>query len=205
MAWPPGTGSEDGTEEWVAPPDEDGACDWPPSCLDFCEEPLRPDALFELPAMYLNDALPYALDESVTPLASLLCAAAGPSEDSGVGSKVAVLRARLAAPGCCGLVLKPTLLGGAEVSRRLASEAESLGVPVVLTSAFESGVAHAHIALLASVTGGPSTAHGLSTYERLQQDALSPPFAAAVTGGDLIDVAAAQAALDATADALAKG
>ena len=88
------------------------------------------------------------------------------------------------------------------MTARLAAEAERAGVCAVLTSAFESGVAHAHFACLASVIGGPSVAHGLSTYERLAGDVLDPPFAQAVVGcGDLVDVARAQAALDATADA----
>ena len=88
------------------------------------------------------------------------------------------------------------------MSAALAAEASHAGRPTVLTSAFESGVTHAHVAILAAVLGGPSLAHGLSTYERLASDVLDPPFADAVVGGDLIDVARAQAALDATADAL---
>ena len=55
--------------------------------------------------------------------------------------------------------------------------------------------------MLASVLGGPSIAHGLSTYERLQGDTLSPTFAEAVDG-DLVDVPRLQAALDATAQGL---
>ena len=100
-------------------------------------------------------------------------------------------------------MLKPTLLGGPEVTTALAAEAYACNVPVVLTSAFESGVTHAHVAILASVVGGASVAHGLSTYERLASDVLTPPFANAVVGGDLVDVGMAQAALDTTADALA--
>ena len=53
--------------------DEDGGSDdepmWPPACLQFCEEPLKAECLFELPAMHLTDSLPYALDESVTAVA----------------------------------------------------------------------------------------------------------------------------------------
>jgi hypothetical protein len=43
---------------------------------------------------------------------------------------------------------------------------------------------------------------GLSTYQRLASDVLSPPFAEAVCA-DLVDVERAQRALDATADARA--
>ena len=87
------------------------------------------------------------------------------------------------------------------MSIALAVEAAARGTRLVLTSAFESGVAHAHIAILASVLGGPSVAHGLSTFERLASDVLEPAFADAVRA-DLVDVAKISGALDATADAL---
>ena len=89
-----------------------------------------------------------------------------------------------------------------QVSALLAAEAGRANVEVIFTSAFESGVAHAHIALCAAALGGPSVAHGLSTYERLVEDALTPPFRELVVGGDLVDVHRCAAALDATADAL---
>ena len=112
------------------------------------------------------------------------------------------LRARLRAAGCAGLVVKPTLVGGVEASAALAAEAAAHGVDVIFTSAFESGVAHAHIALAAAALSGPSVAHGLSTYERLAVDVSTPPFRDTVTG-DLVALVRAQAALDATADSLA--
>ena len=90
------------------------------------------------------------------------------------------------------------------MSARLAAAAHAAGTSVVLTSAFESGVAHAHVAMLAATLGGPSVAHGLSTYERLAADGCAPPFAAHVTA-DLIDVAGAAAALDEAAAELAAG
>ncbi len=89
------------------------------------------------------------------------------------------------------------------MSAALAAEARAAGKGAMLTSAFESGVAHAHLAVLAAAACGPSVAHGLSTYDRLRADVLEPPFAEAVVGGDLVDVARAQDALDATADRLA--
>jgi len=76
-------------------------------------------------------------------------------------------------------------------------------VPVVLTSAFESGVSHSFVAVMASALGAPSFAHGLSTFERLATDALTPPFSQAVVGGDLVDLERVLQALDTTADALA--
>ena len=93
-------------------------------------------------------------------------------------------------------------VGGVEAAARLAARAATRGKPAVLTAAFESGVAHAHLALAAAAFGGASVAHGLSTHERLAEDALEPPFAELFADGDLVDVGRAQAALDATADRL---
>ena len=171
---------------------------WPPMPLEFCEEPLKSDQLATLPRLYESEGLRYALDESVTSVAAEMLS------DGGGGEKLEELRGRLRAVGCAALVLKPTLLGGAEVTAALAAEAANAGIPIVLTSAFESGVSHAHIAILASVLGGPSVAHGLSTFERLTHDVLMPSFASCVVGGDLVDVARAEAALNATADLMAK-
>merc|ERR1712194_608590 len=89
-----------------------------------------------------------------------------------------LLRTLLADEGCVGLVLKPTLLGGIEKTMTLAALAEEQGKLAVLTSAFESGVAHS-----------------LSTFERLERDAFQPPFADLVRT-DLVDVRAASLYLD---------
>ena len=176
---------------------------WPPRCLEFCEEPLsRECGLMEMDGLHAAHGLKYALDESVVPVAAELMdawAKGAPTQ----GPRLAELRSRLAGAGCGALVLKPTLLGGLEVSAALADAAAELDVPVVLTSAFESGAIHAHVTLLAAVLAAPSVAHGLSTYERLAADVLTPPFASLVRGGDLIDAAGAQSALDASADAMA--
>ena len=198
----------------------DREADWPPDALEFCEEPLGPSLEASLPGLHAAYGLRHALDESVLPAAVQLvsptrprAASQGASEEDheedarddtrggGGGGALEALRSRLSHVSCAAIVLKPTILGGMEVSARLAAEASALGKGVVLTSAFESGVALAHVAMLAAVVGGASTAHGLSTFERLQSDVLHPSFAAAVIG-DLVDVSKLQAALDATADAL---
>ena len=199
----------------------DREADWPPDALEFCEEPLGPSLEASLPGLHAAYGLRHALDESVLPAAvqlvsptRLRAASQGASEEGheegarddvhgggGGGEALEALRSRLSHVSCAAIVLKPTILGGMEVSARLAAEASALGKGVVLTSAFESGVALAHVAMLAAVVGGASTAHGLSTFERLQSDVLHPSFAAAVIG-DLVDVSKLQAALDATADAL---
>ena len=95
------------------------------------------------------------------------------------------------------LVTKPTLLGGIEKTMTLAALAEEHGKLAVLTSAFESGVAHSFLSLVAAALPGASVAHGLSTFERLERDAFQPPFADLVRT-DLIDVRAASSYLAAT-------
>ena len=217
-----GVGGGEAARGGKRPRGEAVAAAWPAACLDYIEEPLaKPSALIEWHAA--SGGVCFGLDESVTPVAAELIAAwrvmartdggttnKGASSSSaaappGEGRSIVELRERLGSPGCAALVLKPSLLGGIEVCAALAEEAAAVGVPAILTSAFESGVGHAHLAIAAAVLGGPSSAHGLSTYDRLQTDVLSPPFAQAIIGGDLVDVSLAQAALDATADALAAG
>lgn len=179
--------------------------------MEFCEEPLRASLHAALPALYADHCAAYAYDESLTPLAA--AAEATAAKEGGTAGHTALLgalRSRLSSSagdrsGCVALVLKPSLLGGLEVSAAFAEEAHDRGLGVVLTSAFESGVAHAHIAIAAAVLGGASVAHGLSTYERLAEDTLHPPFAQSVVGGDLVSIASAQAALDETADLLDVG
>ena len=65
----------------------------------------------------------------------------------------------------------------------------------VITTAFESGVAHCHVSFLCAAFGGTGNAHGLSTYERLEDDVMHPPFASSVRA-DLIDIERAQYLLD---------
>jgi len=149
------------------------------SC-EYVEEPLCAADVRELPALFLRCGVPYALDESVLAVDGEL------------------LRTLLADEGCVGLVLKPTLLGGIEKTMMLASLAEEQGKLAVLTSAFESGVAHSFLSLVAAALPGASVAHGLSTFERLERDAFQPPFADHVRA-DLVDVRAASLYLDAVA------
>jgi len=111
------------------------------------------------------------------------------------------------------LILKPALQG-LENTMELAEWALARGIQPVLSSAFESGVAMCHFAILAgSMTGGAtslahgiSACHGLGTFTRLAEDVLNPPFADLVRSwhgkGWHVDVLRCQEALDSTADAL---
>jgi len=168
--------------------------------LEYVEEPLRAELAWRLPEWSAATGLPFALDET--------------AEEAAESAIEALLRS----DGCAALVLKPTLVGGVEATARLARLAARLGKAATLTAAFESGVAHAHLAHYCHVmgcTGGGGSgeagavadggaavggaAHGLATYERLAADVLAPPFCSLVAG-DLVDLKGATRALDQTAD-----
>eukprot|EP00929_Paragymnodinium_shiwhaense_P000413 TRINITY_DN100664_c0_g1_i1.p1 TRINITY_DN100664_c0_g1~~TRINITY_DN100664_c0_g1_i1.p1 ORF type:complete len:1916 (+),score=243.19 TRINITY_DN100664_c0_g1_i1:96-5843(+) len=121
------------------------------------------------------------------------------------------------------LVLKPALQGFEHIVA-LAAWALEKGARPIISSAFESGVALCHYALLAASLTPPAgsseprvlPSHGLGTFTRLAEDVLDPPFAdliqqqTADTGpanhqsGWFLSLLACQAALDNTADALCR-
>ena len=109
--------------------------------------------------------------------------------------------------GAAALVLKPTRIGF-ERSAQLAAEAARLGIPCVVSAAFESGLALCHLAIFASVlpSGGTGPAfraesihHGLGTFEWLESDILDPAFGALVdhdaAATPIVDVLRCDAAL----------
>lgn len=100
---------------------------------------------------------------------------------------------------CLGFVVGRTL--------RIASAAYQKGLLCVISSAFESSVALAHMATLASVLWsercyeGPlcTIAHGLGTYEAMEEDIVAPPaksFGALVSASGSVEVSACQSLLD---------
>ena len=116
--------------------------------LDYVEEPLAEPA--HLPELWHDTALPVAVDESV--------------------QEGAEIRGWATAA-----VLKPTLIGGLMATLRRATEAQAVGVRVVLSASFESGVGLRGIAALAAATGAEPA--GLDTYRWLGADVLPPlPF-----------------------------
>jgi O-succinylbenzoate synthase len=72
------------------------------------------------------------------------------------------------------VVLKPTLLGGISRSLRFASEAKALGIKVVVSSAYESGVGTGALVALAAMVGDEPV--GLDTYRRLADDVIEVPL-----------------------------
>ncbi|CAE7439841.1 PHYLLO [Symbiodinium sp. CCMP2592] len=109
------------------------------------------------------------------------------------------------------LVLKPSLQG-IEQTVAMSMWALERGAMPVLSSAFESGVALVHFALLGAALvqqpwkGDAGKVHGLGTFTRLKEDVLQPHFADLVTTGEghgwQVSVPSCQEALDATVQAL---
>lgn len=115
--------------------------------VEYVEEPLvEPGRLGELAGLW---GLPVALDESLVGM--------GPEGLGGHRYARAV-------------VLKPTLLGGISRTLRLAEEAKALGMRVVISSAYESGVGTGALVALAVVVGEEPV--GLDTYRRLVEDVI---------------------------------
>lgn len=141
--------------------------------IDYIEEPLR-DAS-QLPAFYDQTGMRYALDETLAAMARP-AAAPGPAD--------AAFEAAIKSKGLAALVLKPTLLGGFARCLALHSRAPA-GTEAVTSAAFESGLLVSHMAILTAALFGAAagrTPHGLSTYERLEQDLLTPALARQVHG-----------------------
>lgn len=105
------------------------------------------------------------------------------------------------------LVLKPSLQG-LEQTAAMAKWADEHGAVAVLSSAFESGVALCHFALLASMLApcwAEDVAQGFGTFTRLSEDVLEPPFADLVSVGHKgwqVNIGSCQEALDRSVEAL---
>lgn len=114
----------------------------------YVEEPLGDASA--LSTLWADTGLPIALDETL--------------QESGGAVH---LRGWVAAA-----VLKPTLVGGLAATLRLAAAARAVGVRVVLSAAFESGVGLRGVAALAAATGAEPA--GLDTYRWLAEDVVGP-------------------------------
>ncbi len=135
--------------------------------LQYVEQPLDPLATGDAAVLRARVGVPVAADEGVT--------------------SAAAARALLDARAADVLVVKPGRVGGPVVVEEIASLAAARGVPVVVSSLFETGVglavALACAAALPDVDGWPAADrdHGLSTAGLLVDDLLVAPFA--IDGG----------------------
>jgi o-succinylbenzoate synthase len=133
--------------------------------LQYVEQPLDPAALRETAVLRASTGTPIAADEAVESLEAA--------------------RAILDAGGADVLVVKPARVGGPDVVASIAALAAERGVPVVLSSLFETGVGLATaLACAAALPDVPAWLaaerdHGLATADMLRDDLLVRPLAVA--------------------------
>ena len=126
----------------------------PPGSVSYIEEPLLDASL--IPEFHSRAGIRSALDESLWQRPELL---------------------DLLPPASLGaLILKPNRIGGIMKSLDLAAVAYRMGIPAVLSSAFESGVSLGFYALMAAVSAPSPAACGLDTASFLSRDILDIPF-----------------------------
>jgi len=137
--------------------------------LQYVEQPLAPGDLARAADLRARLGVPVAADEAIT--------------------SVAAARAILDAGAADILVVKPARVGGPAAVAEIARLAADRGVPVVVSSLFETGVGLAAAltcaASLPDVPGWPARDrdHGLATADLLEDDLLAVPFV--VRGGRL--------------------
>jgi o-succinylbenzoate synthase len=121
--------------------------------FEYVEEPLADPA--RLPELVREFGVPVALDESLVGM-----------------EPVALEKHRYARA----FVLKPTLLGGVSRTLRMAEWALRLGVTLVISSAYESGVGTAALVALAAGIGDRLVPAGLDPYRTIAEDVLETPL-----------------------------
>jgi o-succinylbenzoate synthase len=134
-----------------------------PYDIEYVEQPLAAGDLEGHADLRRECSVPIALDESV---------------DSDEAAAAA-----LAAGAADVLVIKPARVGGPGVVREIAARAAAAGVPVVVSTFFETGIgtdAAVRAAAELPVVGG-ARAHGLATAGMLEHDLLQ--VSASVAGG----------------------
>jgi O-succinylbenzoate synthase len=124
------------------------------AAVNYIEEPFRD--IRRVPEFYEETMIPVALDESVA-----RCSFEDIRSISGVET----------------LVLKPTLLGGLEKTRRLMRQAEQMAMSTVVSSSFESSLGVWMLAHLAAVSNHHVVA-GLDTLKWFTDDVLKEPLTA---------------------------
>ena len=126
----------------------------PSGSVTYIEEPLMDASL--IPDFHARTGIRSALDESLWQQPELL----GLLPPSSIGA----------------LILKPNRIGGIMKSLDLAAIAYRMGIPAVLSSAFETGISLGFYALMAAVSAPSPAACGLDTASFLANDLLDIPF-----------------------------
>jgi L-alanine-DL-glutamate epimerase-like enolase superfamily enzyme len=125
-----------------------------PFDIKYVEQPLSPDSGPEASAR-LRRAVPIPI-----------------VADEAVASPEAT-RALLDAEAVDVLVVKPARVGGLRCAVRIIETAAEAGVPVVVSTLFETGIGIAAALRLAAALRGPERAHGLATADLLASDLLA--------------------------------
>jgi L-alanine-DL-glutamate epimerase-like enolase superfamily enzyme len=129
--------------------------------VELVEQPIPAGVPAELAALRARSAVPVAADEAV--------------------ASVAAAEALLVAGAVDALVVKPARVGGLAAARRVGELAYSAGVPVILSTFFETGVGVGGALGVAAALAGirpPGVAaldHGLATTDLLEDDLLTVP------------------------------
>jgi uncharacterized membrane protein len=167
------------------------------SRIEFVEEPIQKVGgdwslrrqLDVLERWHTKSGLKYGLDESIADVVDL-------HHGDYDSIKADLIESFRGVAGCAAFVLKPALLG-LELSMRIAKLVhQELGIGVVFSCAFDSGIGLAYTAFLAAasdLTSGLAEkdllAHGIGTFSLLDGDTLSPPFASYVSDKGILKVA----------------
>ena len=135
---------------------------------------------------FLQTNIRYAIDES---LADVVISYDGEFE-SIKGALEAVFND--GPHGCAALILKPSLIGY-ELSFQIANFAKTeLGIAVVLSSSFESGLGLAHTAFLSNAVDKIGNSeiypHGIGTFTFLESDTITPAFGSYVDDEGMLNV-----------------
>ena len=129
--------------------------------IEYAEQPIAPGAGAEaLARLRWTGPVPIAADESVRDLGAA--------------------RALLDTGAVDALIVKPARVGGLRQAQAIIELATAAGVPVTVSTLFETGVGIAGALHLAATAPGPQ-AHGLATARLLESDLLRLPLA--VAGG----------------------
>ena len=142
----------------------------------------------------MHSRIPYALDETLADLVRLC-----DHDFDRIQDRLKALFSNTTR-GCAALVLKPTLIG-LELSVRIANVARTeLGLGVVFSSSFDSGVGLAYTSILGSISDrfkstSPTFPHGVGTCALLTSDTLNPSFSSYVSDLGMLNVASLSRAL----------
>ena len=119
----------------------------------FVRQPVAPAEFYELLDRYDYEAIPIALDESVsTEALARRC----------IEQKLPVT-----------MVLKPMTIGGVLRTQELLEDAKKAKLRIVLSSAMDSGIAASAYRHLAATMGNSDTAHGIATHRLLETDTVN--------------------------------